>query len=128
SGAFHPAVFPLFRDRRAARRQAGEIASDSPGEARGDRDHGARCNGTVLAQPPSADDWPLPDGLAFDGIRAGEIRLPAPAPRAGGNRRRERTGGDGHLPRHTRRYAARRISPRRWIGTNARRYPVGTTT
>src|SRR5438309_145157 len=116
SGALYSAIFSLFRDRRTDRRQAGEIASDPLGEARGDRDHGARCNGTVLAQPLPADDCPLPDGLAFDGIRAGEIRVPAPAPRAGGNRRRERPGGDGHVPRHSRRNAARRISHRRGIG------------
>src|SRR2546430_1497725 len=70
SGGFHPAVFSVFRDRRADRRQAGEIASDSLGKARRDRDHDARCNGTVLAQPVAADDRPLPDGLAFDGVRA----------------------------------------------------------
>src|SRR5436309_7561018 len=121
SSVVHPAIFSLFRDRWAGRRQAGEIVSDTPGEARGNRDHGARRTGALLAQSLASADCPLPDGAAFDGIRSGQIRLPAPAPRAGGNRRRERPGGDGDVSRHSPRDAARRISHRRGFGNTGSR-------
>src|SRR5712692_1199958 len=112
-GGFHPAVLPFFRHRGAARRQARKIVSDAPGEARRDRHHGARRGGPLPQRPAAPDDRAVPDGTALDGVRAGEIRVPAAAPESGGDRRRERAGRNGHLCRDPGRHPARRVSHRR---------------
>ncbi|KAK0329657.1 hypothetical protein LTR94_035877, partial [Friedmanniomyces endolithicus] len=62
----HPALFPLFRDRRPDCRRLGQGEAGTRGQGGRNRHHGPRAHRLHSAIGAAAARLPVPDGPAFD--------------------------------------------------------------
>jgi hypothetical protein len=99
AGGVHPAVLPVFLDRRPVRREAGEVEADPHHHRDGDRDHVAGGGGLPAAGHAGAAGRAVRHRRAVHAVRAGEVFDPAVGAEAGGTDRRQWPGRDGHQHR-----------------------------
>ncbi|CDI91660.1 hypothetical protein BN889_03625 [Pseudomonas aeruginosa PA38182] len=108
--AVHPAVLPVLGTGRTVRREVQQGRADARAEAGRGRHHAGRRCRLRLRQPAADVRRAVRHGHPLGAIWPGQVFDPAPAPARGRTGRRQRAGGDGHLPgdpgRHHRRRRA----------------------